>query len=373
MNALSCGVCTIATKSYISSVRTLFDSLREHHPRMRCWALLIDDWRGYLEAERESCEIVSLADLRLPGTDRLTFQYDVTELATALKPFLLEYLLERAAVDRLLYLDPDILVTNKLDKLFSDVEQADYCVIPHLDTDYPEDALLPDDAHILRAGIFNLGFLGIRCSPRSSSFLRWWQHKLRTKCVVDPVRGYFVDQRFVDLALACFPNVHIEREVGYNVAYWNLHSRRISGGPGHWQCNGGPLYFFHFSGYALDQPDRLSRYLTRYRRGDRPDVQPLFEFYGRCLRERGAEETRGWPYTFGTFRDGAVIPYDLRVRYRAALAQGREIPDPFQGARETERALTTLERGGGNRLKDLARAWIPPALWNGLRRLKGSA
>jgi hypothetical protein len=284
----------------------------------------------------------------------------------------MDHLLAHADLDRLIYLDPDILVTHNLDRLFTNLDQAEYCVTPHIDTDYPDDALLPDDAHILRSGIFNLGFFGIRRSAQSALFLRWWQHKLKTKCVINQAAGYFVDQRFVDLATTLFPGFYIEKSVGYNVAYWNLHSRRLSVKSGCWVCNGDPLFFYHFSGYSIDQPDLISKYMTRYRISDRPDVRPLFEYYAHCLLENHYEETRCWPYSFGSFQDGKAIPASVRTQYRAAIVRGSEVPDPFRSAEKLETALAALEPDTGYSLKNLARNFTPPVLWNLLKRLKRS-
>ena len=372
MDSANYGVCTIAAKNYASQVRTLFGSLRKHQPNVRCWALLVDDWRGFLDPAGEPYAIVSLGDLHIPEIDTMAFQYNVTEFSTAVKPFLLEHLLTHAGVERLVYLDPDILVTGRLDQLVADLDRGEYCVTPHLDTDYPNDARLPNDASILRSGILNLGFLAIRRSAASLTLLRWWQDKLRTKCVIDCAAGYFVDQRFMDLALALFPGFYMERGVGYNVAYWNLHSRHLSEESGCWRCNGGPLHFFHFSGYSVDQPDSISRYMTRYRLSDRPDVRPLFDFYARCLRENDHDATRRWAYTFGSFRDGETIPDTLRTRYRAALESGLAVPDPFRSREKLEQALAAIEPKPPSPLKAVTRNLTPPALWNLLRRIKRS-
>ncbi len=37
----------------------------------------------------------------------------------------------------------------------------------------------------------------------------------------------FTDQRWCDLVPSLFDRVHIERDPGYNVASWNLSTRRI--------------------------------------------------------------------------------------------------------------------------------------------------
>ena len=83
---------------------------------------------------------------------------------------------------------------------------------------------MPNDAHIMKSGIFNLGFIGLKNCHNAHRFLIWWQNKLYNKCLIKPASGYFVDQKFMDLALCMFKNISIIKDTGYNVAYWNLHS-----------------------------------------------------------------------------------------------------------------------------------------------------
>ena len=158
------GVCTIIAKNYVSFARTLFQSLRRQHPDIRCYALLVDDWKDFVKPADEPFEIISVSDISVPDATNMAFKYDVTEFSTAVKPFLLEYLFVKKGLETLLYLDPDILVTGSLEKLFKALDEHDFLLTPHLDKDYPEDGLLPDDRHILISGVFNLGFFGIRKS-----------------------------------------------------------------------------------------------------------------------------------------------------------------------------------------------------------------
>src|SRR5262249_53249636 len=233
--------CTIIAKNYLAFARTLTKSFLSLHPNSRVFVLIVDDFEGYITSE-EPFQIVKLTDLNIPGLPSLCFKHDLKELCTAVKARLLEYLLREKSVARLMYLDPDILVTGCLEQLFKKLDTFDVILTPHLDKDYPGDGLLPDDGYILRAGQFNLGFIAINSSANAQAFLNWWKSKLDENCVVDLMRGYFVDQKFLDFVPTLFENFWIEKDPGYNVAYWNLHSRKLSQSNGDWKCNDGPLY-----------------------------------------------------------------------------------------------------------------------------------
>ncbi|MDT7602609.1 MAG: hypothetical protein QOF61_606, partial [Acidobacteriota bacterium] len=289
-----------------------------------------------------------LTDLNIPDLRGLCFKYGVKELCTAAKAQLLDYLIREKSVARLLYLDPDILVTGSLDTLYEKLDTYDIVLTPHLDADYPDDDLLPNDGYILRAGQFNLGFIGVNSSENAQSFLNWWKLKLYKKCVVDIPNGYFVDQKFIDFVPIFFKNIFVERGVGYNVAYWNLHSRRISRENGTWMCNDSPLYFFHFSGYAPES-NALSSHIpgsvARHSLSNRRDLRDLFAEYKNLLLGNGYEEASKWGYTFGCFKTGERIPDSVRLYYQSLSGKWRSLGDPFESEKLKRLAGTGTKLG----------------------------
>jgi glycosyltransferase involved in cell wall biosynthesis len=326
------GACTIIAKNYLASARTLAQSFFSFHPDNEFYVLVVDEFEGYLNPAEECFETVSLNDLEIPDLPSFCFKYDIKELCTAAKPYLLDYLIRKKSFENMLYVDPDVLITASLKQLYQELEIYDIVLTPHLDTDYPDDGLLPDDGYILRAGVFNLGFIGINSSENAASFLSWWQSKLYNGCVVDVPNGYFVDQKFVDLAPIFFGNLFVEKDTGYNVAYWNLHSREISRDNGTWLCNGRPMYFFHFSGFSLESSE-ISEYIpsdvSRHHFSNRPDLGPLFNEYKELLVRNGHRTARTWPYTFAYFTTGEAIPPELRIQYRNCPSEWLSYGNPF--------------------------------------------
>ena len=326
------GACTIIAKNYLAFARTLAQSFLSSHPDNKFYVLIVDEVEGYLDPAEECFETVSLSDLEVPDLPGFCFKYDIKELCTAAKPYLLDYLIRKKSIGTLLYIDPDVLITAPLKQLYEELEVYDIVLTPHLDTDYPDDGLLPDDGYILRAGVFNLGFIGINSSENAASFLSWWKSKLYNGCVVDVPNGYFVDQKFIDFVPIFFGNIFVEQDTGYNVAYWNLHSREISTDNGTWLCNGRPMYFFHFSGFNMESSeisDYIPSDIARYSFSNRSDLGPLFNEYKEMLIRNGHETTRTWPYTFANFTTGESIPPELRVQYRNCPAEWLSYGNPF--------------------------------------------
>ncbi len=325
-------VFTIVAKNYLPYARVLMRSVAEHHPDWRRFVFLADRIDGYFDRSGEDFEIVLSSELPIPNPRWFHFKYTLVELSTALKPYAFEHLFDSRGCDRTVYLDPDVRIYSPLRRITEALEAANIALTPHL-TGPIEDGKRPGELDILRAGAYNLGFLGARRSPETRAFLAWWQQRLYDHCVVDLPRGLFVDQKWIDLVPGMFEGVSIVRDAGYNVAYWNLAQRVISRSAGGYTVAGSPLSFFHFSGYDPSQPEKLSRHQDRFRVEDLPAAtQQLLLSYRRELLEAGYSTCLKWPYAFGAFQNGVRIPDVGRpIRHEAPEAVSA-IEDPFSAA-----------------------------------------
>lgn len=224
-------------------------------------------------------QVVGVRDL-VDGEEerRLRRRYTIAEFCFALKPRLLLHAIDRVA-ERAVYLDSDILAYSRFDEVFVALERSSIALTPHLDTPLPDDGRLPSDMTILRSGAFNMGFVGAAATARARVILEWWDRRVRRWGYVSPEAGYQGDQKWMDLAVGVFPDIGIVRDPGYNVAYWNLHSRSLAATESGITVQGVPLVFFHFSGYDPSQPERLSRFTNRIRLEEHPVARQLVQDY----------------------------------------------------------------------------------------------
>ena len=328
-------ICTIAARNYLPFTRVLATSAVQADPDARVSALIFDDLDASVGAG-EPFEVIRLGDLGEDPAElrRMAAIYDVTELATALKPWLLEVLLD-ADDEPVLYLDPDIQVFASLAPLAQAAADHGIVLTPHIDVPLPLDDLMTDDRAILASGTYNLGFIGVGKSARP--FLSFWKERLSRQCVNDPEHMRFVDQRWVDFVPGLFDHV-IVREPQYNVAYWNLHGREVAWSGERWEVNGAPLAFFHFSGYSPK-----ARHLLSKHQGDRPrillsehrDLAQLCDRYGDLLVAHGYGTDDTTPYGFDAMADGTPMDDVVRGVFREWLAEAEAgsgapmPPDPF--------------------------------------------
>ncbi len=321
--------CTIVSKNYLPFARVLARSFADSHPAGHFFVLLYDRNEGFIDDSDEPFELLEVEQLKIPERAGFLFKYTVLEGNTAAKPYFLEHLFEHHGVERLLYIDPDIWISGDLGELDRLLGEHQVVLTPHLDQPIEDDAH-PGEQSILQSGTYNLGFIGLRHSDETRRLLRWWQERLWDQCVVRIDQGLFVDQKWIDLVPGLFSGVHILRDPGYNVAYWNLHGRRVSLDGEVAQVNGRPLIFFHFSGIQPDALQHVSKHQDRFTLDQIGEAAELYRRYRDRLFAEGWADCKGWPFAFARFDNGVRIPPAARRLYLALDEQRRRhFGNPF--------------------------------------------
>jgi glycosyltransferase involved in cell wall biosynthesis len=311
---------TIVSNNYLHYANTLFASLKQHCPQADLVLGLCD--RPHAEtACADAVDIVTIDELGIDDLATFAYQYSILELNTAIKPYLAEKLMLRG-YRKVIYFDPDIRIYNSLDNMLGLLEQHNVLLTPHL-TGPLDDQRWPSELSILQAGSYNLGFIALRAGDEALKLLRWWQAKLYKDCVVDLPRNLFVDQKWMDLAPSLFDGVFIQRDPGWNLAYWNLNHRPLlQVADGRFMVSGQPLTFFHFSGYSIND-STLSKHQNRFDKGAPGSaLRALCDDYSQALQAHGIQRYSQLPYAFEQFADGTPVPDGARrlIRTDRALA-----------------------------------------------------
>jgi glycosyltransferase involved in cell wall biosynthesis/2-polyprenyl-3-methyl-5-hydroxy-6-metoxy-1,4-benzoquinol methylase len=342
-------ICTIIARNYLAQARVLARSFKQVHPDGNCTVLVIDDPAGYIDPAAEQFELVTIHDIGLPDAERMAAFYDVMELSTAVKPWLLRTLLGRDGVDSVSYLDPDIQVFSSLAKIEEEAVRHGIVLTPHFTEPLPRDGRKPSEEDILISGTYNLGFIGLGAGETAEALLDWWSERLENECLNDPANGHFVDQRWIDLAPSFWPDLFLLRETSYNIAYWNLPTRNLESDGDGYRVDGEPLRFFHFSGYDPRRPRDLSKHQNRVKLGGDPALRRICDSYGALLKEAGYEETAKWPYGWDSTANGLKIDRIARGMFRDGVETGRFHESLFgeAGARQFGDYLAETVEGGG--------------------------
>jgi hypothetical protein len=325
--------CTIATRGFLPWSRVLLESIGQRHPNGSRVLLYVPTEADEIIPRIDGVDIVLVKDLVSAEAEALLRRrYTVPEFCFALKPRLLRHLLDRGA-GRAIYLDSDIDVVSPLSGALRLLRQSTIVLTPHLDEPIPEDGRLPSEVTILRAGVFNLGFIGVRNCPEARRLLEWWDARVHRWGFVAPYQGGFHgDQKWMDLAQGLFSGVGILRDKGSNVAYWNLHSRPVRQTVAGTTAGGTPLSFIHFSGFDPERPEVLSCYQDRWSLDDMPALAVLARDFARRLREAQRDAPAApaaQPATPPSFPplpgDEYRAGYEVLSYTRGALAGGEEV------------------------------------------------
>jgi glycosyltransferase involved in cell wall biosynthesis len=316
--AIRTRVCTIAATNYLPQVRVLAASLAASGHGEPLHVFLVDDPYGQTVVSDAELEVMTLdrVDLEAGWFARMSVYYDVTELATSVKPSVLAGLAD-ADVAVVVYLDPDTELFDNLDDLWTTCAAEDALMLtPHALGPFPRDAKGIEERVLRLSGSFNLGFIAVPNSDEGSRFLRWWAERLRFDAVIDHAEGLFTDQRPVDWAPSLF-RTRVVRDPGVNVAYWNLHERPISRRGEVWMAGEAPLRLFHYSSFNPTTPHLVSRHQgsrPRILRSEHPDLGVLLDRYATLLANRGWGDRSG--YRWDHLPNGVRLTPWLRRRYR---------------------------------------------------------
>ena len=263
--------------------------------------------------------------------------YDVLELSTAVKPWLLRHLLEYD--DVVCFLDPDIEVFTlaRADRS-TRASARNRAHSTHHDPAAARRSGAEREDDPAGRGLQPRLHRGARASP--GAFLSWWSERLRRECRIAFEDGLFVDQRWIDFVPSYFDHT-VLLDQGYNVAYWNLYERELKLGANGYEVNGGPLRFFHYSGFNPLRPYVLSKYQAgelRIRLEDQFAAAQLCARYASRLFEAGHLDASSTAYRFNYTALGVPIDTRSRRAYAEALEAAeidsteRALPDPFDTA-----------------------------------------
>ncbi len=323
---------TIVSNNYMPQARALMEGVRRHYPGSALFVCLGDRALDRRVDAPHDTEILLAAEIGVPAFEHFAFRYGPTEFHTALKPFVFRYLLRERGFGQAIYFDPDILVFAPSEGVLAKLRTgASIVVTPHLSRPVASRPG-PNELAILRAGVFNLGFLAANASEEALGFIDWWAERLQFDCRNEPHEGVFVDQKFMDLLPCYAPNFAVERSPGANLAYWNLVEHQLTARNGGFDVDGTPLEFFHFSGFQVSESRRLSKHSREYSAVAAGPLGDLLDLYRGLLLENGHEIANDIPLSFGASAEGSPIPWLARRFFRETYAWWPG--DPFVNFRE---------------------------------------
>lgn len=291
--------CTIITNNYFSWALALYDSLAEFDRDIILYVAVVDH-----SVEDHSSRTIgkNIKILTLDDFDGVKFSQEIIHqykdnlniLRWALKPVLVSKCLEFS--EKVIFTDADIYFFNVYQFLFDYLDASHILLTPHWRPLTPGENPAEFNA-TFRHGIFNAGFIG--ASAHGKSALEYWAENCYIFCGNNPEVGLYHDQVYLNLIPAYFEKVKIVRDLGCNLASWNIDFCRRTKDPENDEVNINgtfPVVFIHFTNVTIDkilkgEDHLLKPHLERFdnslvKNGFKSIISQRLEYFDRLIREQ---------------------------------------------------------------------------------------
>jgi hypothetical protein len=294
------------------------ESVEAHCPEANRFVVLADPLRDRFDPQAENFVTVGPEALeQVTNWPTLRFLVPASGICCVLKPIGALHLFEHFAPDKLVYFDADTLLLGRPASMIAALDEHAVVLTPHLVrvADFPE-----IDVNTMRSGAFNAGVFGVAHSETAQRFLNWWSINM-----LDPDKMAYAwnyDQGWLNLAPAAFPDTHVLRDPGCNLAFWNLHERktRTLQGSSSLAVDEYPVWLFHFSFFEWRTPERLAGKYSDQLPPPPVEIAALQRDYATRLKKHGAEEVESWAYPYASFSDGHPIRSVHRAYFKNRVA-----------------------------------------------------
>lgn len=321
-------VFTICSQNYFAQALTLKESFMRYNSA---------DFKFFLaDIPLENSDFICLDDEWIPKWRSMAFKYNITEFNTSIKPFCFSYLFKKG-YDKVIYLDPDIFITDSLNEIWKGLDSKSIIFTPHICDISIEESKEYREREMLQDGICNLGFCAIKNDEVGTCIVEWWKNRLQNQCFNEKEEGLFTDQKWMMFIPVFFPNhVLISHNFGLNVAVWNLHERQLEVIDDKYfirrKKNGilTPLIFFHFSGFNPQNPKYLTRRKPDINIETYPSFRPILKEYSENIMRNGYDSYSSKTYGFASFSNGLeILPLQRRLYRIYSENHPEDDCDPF--------------------------------------------
>ncbi len=312
MDTYQINVACLGTHDYVPQIRVLASSLQSIHPTARLHTLFVDPVSPELRKLLEPQMVVyELSQLRLENLLLKAASHTAIEFCCSLKGEFLHYLLTENNIDRVLYFDADIMIFSSLDELWRKLTKSEVLLTPHyLDLSH---TLSPqNECMYLNSGTFNAGFLGVRKTPHTLHFLKWWSARSWNFGYEYPDPGPFTDQIWLNLVPGMVKGVEILEHPGMNVSLATLRGRELSQRGRHFFAKNLPLVFFHY--HRFDTKQKPNEYFLG--RLSPEMAASLWERYACILKTKSIPPIAQKKFVMGEFSSGRRVPFFVRCLLR---------------------------------------------------------
>lgn len=213
---------TVCHINQLANAIVLGNSLKSQNLDYQFIIGLVDDKNNIPADINLPFPIIDINEVSINGFQEMAQKYTYEELLADCKPFFAQYLVKNN--EKVVYIDPTSVIFQSIAFVEDILNQSNIIITPQL----LFANVHPDEKQILNSGIYHAGFIGLKKSDETSKFLKWWGNNTRTKGFKNMCKGLNADQLWLEHVPAMYYGVHILKEAGINIGYWNLPERNLS-------------------------------------------------------------------------------------------------------------------------------------------------
>lgn len=318
---------TSCAANYIPKARVLGESVKRFHNDVDVFLLLVDDLPPQYNAASEPFDhVVKASELNIPHFEQWIFGHKIVEACTAVKPFMLQHLLNQG-YQQVMYFDPDIALFFPLTEMLAEFDEASILLTPHqCKPEQTDEAIKDNEICSLKHGLFNFGYVGVQNDEIGNSYAKWWADRCYYACFEDTAGGVFTDQKWNDFVPIFFDRVKILKSPTYNVATWNYAQRDIQGNLTEgFTVDGLPLVFHHFTGY-----DSGAHHIMLDKYGSHmPATKLLSQWYEDACQSFAQADLAAVKWKYASYSNDETITPAHRKIYRTRKDLQEAFPQPF--------------------------------------------
>lgn len=163
-------------------------------------------------------------------------------------------------VDRLTYLDADLMFFSSVEPLFDEMEGSSIGIIEHRFSDR--------FSHLEAYGRFNVEWVTFVRDSIGLACLKKWRDQCIEWCFARLEEGRMGDQKYLDYWPANYPgSVHVFEHLGAGVAPWNFSNYEYTSERDRFFVNQMPLIFYHFHQFQILSAGLFDYMSETYSRG----------------------------------------------------------------------------------------------------------
>jgi Nucleotide-diphospho-sugar transferase len=245
--------CTIITKSRLYQFLALIVSLNKVRAgQFRFFVLCVDEENYNLLKKLNWSNVEVLQDKELDKSVlALKKERKIHEYCWTLKAIFLETVLNKyPEVMRVTFMDSDLYFWEDPELIFK--AQPTCSVLLSREEKY-NPVWRPNFIKRVKkvTGEYNSGFISFRRDEMGMACLKWWKEKTIEACKIDPLKGIFGDQKYLNEMPQLFTNICDISTAGVNIGPWNYLKYTFYKKNDHVFVGPSKLIFYHFSGVRV--------------------------------------------------------------------------------------------------------------------------